>query len=200
MGTTSNMSIPYPESSDYVADGATAMENIATQVDAKTGMILLGSYTGTSVSSLSVDDIFTSTFSYYRIICGTRTLDNDLHLLMRASSSDSSTSYNYGAIGRSSAGTTYTFDGAGITIGFKVIERNIGASDARNSFAIDIYYPANNEYTTITGNSQSYNSGRNYISWTMGGFHGVESIFDGFTLECSGNFSHTTNVYGYSHG
>ena len=172
----------------------------AADLNASSGLVLLGSYSGTSVSSLSVDDIFSSTFFYYRIICGTRTLDNDLYLKMRASSTDSSTSYNYGAIGRSSAGSTLTFDESGGTIGFRVIERNIAASDARNSFAIDIYYPASNYDTTMTGNSQSYNSGGNYISWTMGGFHGVASIFDGFTLECSGNLSHTTNVYGYSHG
>jgi len=172
----------------------------AADLNASSGLVLLGSYSGTSVSSLSVDDIFSSTFSYYRIICGTRSLDNDLFMKMRASSTDSSTSYNYAGIGRSSAGSTLTFDANGSTSGFKVIERNIGTSDARMSFAIDIYYPANNEYTTVTGNSQSYNSGGNYISWTNGGFHGVDSIFDGFTLECSGNFSHTTNVYGYSHG
>ena len=34
MGTTPNYAIPYPESTDFVADGATAMENIADKVDA----------------------------------------------------------------------------------------------------------------------------------------------------------------------
>lgn len=33
MGTTSNYSWPYPESSDYVADGATAIENLADAID-----------------------------------------------------------------------------------------------------------------------------------------------------------------------
>ena len=34
MGTTSNNSWPYPESSDFVADGATAIENLADAIDA----------------------------------------------------------------------------------------------------------------------------------------------------------------------
>lgn len=33
MGTTANYSWPYPESSDYVADGATAIENLADAAD-----------------------------------------------------------------------------------------------------------------------------------------------------------------------
>lgn len=33
MGTTANYSWPYPESSDYVADGATAIENLADAID-----------------------------------------------------------------------------------------------------------------------------------------------------------------------
>lgn len=33
MGTTANFSWPYPESSDYVADGATAIENLADAID-----------------------------------------------------------------------------------------------------------------------------------------------------------------------
>lgn len=37
MGTTPNYSWPYPESSDYVADGATAIENLADAADASLG-------------------------------------------------------------------------------------------------------------------------------------------------------------------
>jgi hypothetical protein len=37
MGTTANNSWPYPESSDYVADGATAIENLADAIDSGLG-------------------------------------------------------------------------------------------------------------------------------------------------------------------
>jgi len=69
MGTTSNMAIPYPESSDYVADGATAMENMATQIDDKSGLVLTKFVTiGTTVSSVTVTDCFSSTFDNYQIV------------------------------------------------------------------------------------------------------------------------------------
>lgn len=37
MGTTANRGWPYPESSDFVADGATAIENLADAIDASLG-------------------------------------------------------------------------------------------------------------------------------------------------------------------
>jgi hypothetical protein len=37
MGTTSNRSWPYPESTDFVADGATAIENLADAIDGSIG-------------------------------------------------------------------------------------------------------------------------------------------------------------------
>jgi len=63
------MAIPYPESSDYVADGATAMENIATQVDDKSGLVFVKSQAvGSSVSSVTVTDAFSATFKNYKVI------------------------------------------------------------------------------------------------------------------------------------
>lgn len=47
MGTTSNYSWPYPESSDYVADGATAIENLADAIDTTVGG-LVGTWTSYS--------------------------------------------------------------------------------------------------------------------------------------------------------
>ena len=35
MGTTPNYALPYPESTDFVADGATAIENLADDIDSK---------------------------------------------------------------------------------------------------------------------------------------------------------------------
>lgn len=54
MGTTANYSWPYPESSDYVADGATAIENLADAADASLLAVrnsLIVQYAHSSVSS-----------------------------------------------------------------------------------------------------------------------------------------------------
>lgn len=50
-GTTPNYSWPYPESSDFVADGATAIENLADAID--TTVETFGTYTDHSASQTS---------------------------------------------------------------------------------------------------------------------------------------------------
>jgi hypothetical protein len=68
MGTTPTMGIPYPESTDAVANGATAMENLATTVDNKTGLVLVKTQTiGAGVSSIPVPDAFSALFDNYLI-------------------------------------------------------------------------------------------------------------------------------------
>jgi hypothetical protein len=73
-GTTTNFAIPYPSSTDYVTDGATAMKSLADQVDAAmfTGasagnLIINGamqvsqrSAVGTEVLSISTNNYFTT--------------------------------------------------------------------------------------------------------------------------------------------
>ncbi len=69
MGTTNTMGIPYPEGTDAVANGASAMQNLATTVDNKTGLVLVKTVTiGTGVSSVNVSDAFSATFPRYKII------------------------------------------------------------------------------------------------------------------------------------
>ena len=76
MGTTPNYSWPYPESSDYVADGATAIENLADAVDTtvgdiddKMGLILVGFYQlPGQVSSLTLTNVFSADYDSYLVI------------------------------------------------------------------------------------------------------------------------------------
>lgn len=68
MGSTSKMGIPYPAATDYVSDGATDMQAIADQVDAKTGLVLIKSQTiGSAVNTVTVSSAFTSSFDNYII-------------------------------------------------------------------------------------------------------------------------------------
>ena len=65
MGTTTKMAIPYPEATGLVKDGWEDMKDIATQVDAKTGLVLLNTTSFSAVASQTVSNIFTSAFRNY---------------------------------------------------------------------------------------------------------------------------------------
>jgi hypothetical protein len=77
-GQTSNYNFDYPTSTDYVKDGATAIETLADDVDATLFTALGGDYPGlrlvkkqtigTSVSSVTVTNAFSSTYEAYKIV------------------------------------------------------------------------------------------------------------------------------------
>ena len=73
--TTPNYGWPVPTSTDYVKDGATAIEALGDAIDAtvfglgSAGLTLIKTQTiGTAVSSVNVTSAFSSTYDNYRII------------------------------------------------------------------------------------------------------------------------------------
>ena len=70
MGTTNAMGIPYPESTDLVANGASAMEDIATTVDAKSGLVKITRVEVglTPVAGVNVPNAFSDKFDSYRVV------------------------------------------------------------------------------------------------------------------------------------
>jgi hypothetical protein len=77
-GQTANYLFDYPTSTDYVKDGATAIETLADDVDATLFTALGGTYPGlrlikkqtigTAVSSVNVTSAFSATYTNYKII------------------------------------------------------------------------------------------------------------------------------------
>jgi hypothetical protein len=77
MGNTANNNWPYPESTDLVKDGATAIENLADAIDTTLGVYSAATPglvhitqvdTGGAVSSVNLDNIFSADYTQYRII------------------------------------------------------------------------------------------------------------------------------------
>lgn len=68
MGTTPKMGIPYPESTDPVANGAQNMEDLATTVDNKTGLVKVATISGSGASPFDVTNVFSSNFDSYVLV------------------------------------------------------------------------------------------------------------------------------------
>jgi hypothetical protein len=77
-GQTTNYLFDYPTSTDYVKDGATAIQTLATDVDTTLFTALGGAYPGlrlvkkqtigTAVSSVTVTNAFSATYENYKIL------------------------------------------------------------------------------------------------------------------------------------
>ena len=110
-GQTTNYLFDYPTSTDYVKDGATAIQTLATDVDTTLFTALGGAYPGltriktqtigTTVASVTITSAFNATFDSYKIVLSNVTMSStaastSIYLRMHDGTNPAITNYNYG--------------------------------------------------------------------------------------------------------
>jgi hypothetical protein len=199
-GQTTNYLFDYPTSTDYVKDGATAIETLADDVDATLFTALGGAYPGlrlikkqtigTAVSSVTVTNAFSATYENYKIVVsgGTQSDDNANGFKLGAST----TGYNYSLIFTSFSSSTVL----GAVGSNSTIFPFVGGGDTNASFMnLELMQPFLSKFTRIA--SLSYNNSTN--SGYYSGVHKVATSYTDFTIvPGSGTFTGgTIYVYGY---
>lgn len=163
------------------------------------GLTLITAQTFSAVSTLSVNNCFTSTYKNYRIVLNiddTSSTGASTSLRWRAAGTDNTTSNYYNtARAWSDTGTNdysvATGSGTGVYLLFNDSETSAMSFDVNN--------PQTAIYTTMYGTGNIGLSG----SWTIGAMiHASKFIqttqFDGFTIYPStGTFTGSVRVYGY---
>jgi len=160
------------------------------------GLVLIKAETAISAaSSVTADNVFTSTYTNYRInlVYNTSTT-NDVSLKLRAGGTSSSTSYNRQTF--QSTSTTNTGANATGQTSYLVGPNSNGT---RRCYAtIDVSGPQTADQTSFQVNVtlfQGDNAGRVYFIY---GMHDSASSYDGFELlVATGTFSGSYTVYGY---
>jgi hypothetical protein len=207
MGTTNQMGIPYPESTDAVANGASAMESLAQMVDTKTGLVEITptSVAGTGVTisggsvimagtggSASLNGVFSSKYRFYRVLINFTVSNQVLYFRLRSGGADMFlNNYNYA--------TTYTAYGTGVFGNFNGVALStnvIGFCDVNTTAqcSLDIVNPFLSLPTNTTG-TVSWSGAGGHVS----GYHSLFAGYDGFTIfAVSGVMSGEIKVYGYN--
>jgi hypothetical protein len=160
-------------------------------------LTLVSATTFSGVSTHSVNNCFTSTYRYYRIICDfteSVTANRNVFFRLRASSTDSTANYNFvdsyaynAAIGAETdpQGTDELFLGA------------IGASLTLGSLEMTLMNPQGAAPTGIHWSFAGYFSASLFNYWGAGA-HTASTSYDGFTIYTSSeNITGTIKVYGY---
>jgi hypothetical protein len=205
--TTPNYGWDVPTSTDYVKDGATAIETLGDDIDATlytinggSALVGLQKVTSTSFSaqsSVSVNNCFTSAYSNYRIIItATATGDLDASFRFRASGSDASgANYQYAYTGFF-ASTSANGGGSNAT----AIPNLPSIGNGRQSHCIiDITGPnTTNAWKPLTQQTAFTHSGVGIIVFNGAGVINSTTQFDGFTIFLgSGTMTGNITVYGY---
>lgn len=171
-GTTTNYGWTYPTSTDYVKDGATAIQTLATGIDTTSagsnmaGLVLIKSQViGTTVSSVQVTNAFSSTYDNYRIIIvgGVASAAPDLQLSLDGITTGYYSTLTYQAFGsttvtgaQASNAARWSWTGAGTTSALNLNLELQAPNLAKPKTAFTFY----NEMTTTATNgiSRQYNA------------------------------------------
>jgi hypothetical protein len=197
--TTPNYGWDVPTSTDYVKDGATAIETLGDDIDASLFSITSGKNVGlvhistTSISasaSTVITSCFSSTFENYRVvITGFGSTNQDLFVRMAsASTPDAGANYQYqtikggGAVVTGSSTTTQTR-----------FESIAYLSSGLTSAILEIGAP-----NLATATSYQASGGRYDQLWLESGQLNTSTQYDSFNIFAgSGTFTGTVRIYGY---
>lgn len=199
--TTPNYGWPVPTSTDYVKDGATAIEALGDAIDAtvfglpSAGMTLINATSFSAVSSQSLNNVFTSTYQNYQIRLNitSKSTTGGISLRYRTSGTDnSSASYNQSAI---YVRTNNTSAGDGATGATQIV--SFGTSDGTNiSLIAQIFNP---QLSVTTAATYQYFGTESSLFFLYQGGHNFNNTtsFDGFSIyPASGTMTGTVYVYG----
>ena len=195
--TTPNYGWPVPTSTDYVKDGATAIEALGDAIDATVfglpapGLVLVKTQTiGAAVSSIVVTDAFSATYDNYRIVANGGVGSTTQNFYMTLGSTTSGYQLAANRISYND-GSTNVFDFGNTAANFQ----SIGTFTTNYmDLNVEIRNPFKSTYTTVSADFSGTSGAVKY-----GGTQLSTTSFTGFTLTCnSGNVTGgTIRVYGY---
>lgn len=155
------------------------------------GLVYITGTTGTATAAINIDNCFSATYDNYRIVIsnGTTSSPQTIYFRLRASGTNSTASYYYGA--RYSLFVGGSADNSGSNIGF--IPPGTWSTAPKSASTFDLCNPFDTVHTTIMGVATNFDAW-----WSFAGVHQVNTAYDGFSiLPAAGTLTATVRVYGY---
>jgi hypothetical protein len=202
--TTPNYGWPVPTSTDYVKDGATAIEALGDAIDAtvfglsSSGLTLInaGTFSGATTTSLPTSS-FSATYQNYLlvfVITSTHTAGDTLRFRYRTSGTDNTTAnYFMRSSANISSTTAYITDSSATSAQLTFLS-SVGLVAGEVKFQSPNAATVTRHQVSITGAS----SGDSTTAWVGGGTFATTTVFDSISLISSaGNLAGNYKLYGY---
>jgi len=199
--TTPNYGWDVPTSTDYVKDGATAIETLGDDIDASlfsitngknVGLVLLSSTALSASSSAQINNVFSSTYSTYRIVMDIKSsVSYQMYAQLSASGTPVTTStYSYASRYFASDGSGGNAESTGSATYFTLGYNNTSGS----IIAFDIANPGQANQTTLIGFNGQGSTHREFA-----GIQNNATAYDGIKIAPVSASTMTGNiqVYGY---
>lgn len=157
------------------------------------GLVYITSTSFSAVTSVSVNNCFTSAYSSYRVILDLTSTSGtavNIFMRMRVSGVDATTNYNWASV---SNGWTNTVGGSGASSATSAQVAYV-ATAGPEMLSLDITNPFAVARTGWAGHGQNDNA-----SNQIAGYHNTGASYDGFSIyPSSGTFTGSLTVYGYN--
>jgi len=199
--TTPNYGWDVPTSTDYVKDGATAIETLGDDIDASlfsitggknVGMVHLNTTSFTTQAAVTISNVFTSSYDNYRVVfSGSSTSNQDALFQMTVGGTAATTAYYFGQVGTLNGASVSNGGGQNVTaFNFPYISTNTTDTEA------SLMSPFLTRHTKIFGDWM-YNLPSDVIYRRMGGYLANSTSYDGFKLSVStGTMTGNLRIYG----
>jgi hypothetical protein len=181
---------------------ATATASSTYQTKAAAGLVLLNTTSFSAVSSQSVNDVFSSTYSNYLIlftVTATNAATADIFMRLRVSGADDSTNnYNnyFTGINSGSSANNYV---ANSVSNWTFTSQHSSLTTGYNVARIELFGPNETNATKFTAQTLGLTSGGQYFSFSGAGLHNVATAYTGITwLKSTGTMTGNVSVYGYN--
>ena len=203
--TTTNYGFDIPQSTDLVKDGATAIATLGQDIDTamntalgtkKAGMVLLNTTSFSGVASQSFNNVFSATYTNYRILWkGNASTTVGVKLRLRAAGTDiTSGNYFYEELVANGATISGSRASTQTAVALGAMSNNF-----KHFIQAELSSPFLAEETCYESKSAYNNTTSTHLFYALAGFCSVTSSADGFTLfPDSGTISGDVSVYGYN--
>jgi hypothetical protein len=203
--TTPNYGWDVPTSTDYVKDGATAIETLGDDIDASlfgitngknVGLVPLNTTSFTAQTAVTIDNVFSATYANY--IIETKFTQNtaagDHQMYLRAGGVDAAGNWRGGGVfnyATSATLSSYRMNGgAGFQMG------GGAASSAVPAATFKLFNPFVAANTQVFGSGVG-NDATAIFSWNLNANHDISTAYDGIKFLCTaGTITGTIRIYG----
>jgi hypothetical protein len=203
--TTPNYGWDVPTSTDYVKDGATAIETLGDDIDAtlytinngsnKVGLHLINTTTFTSQSAVTISSVFSSTYDNYKVvfsnILGTQAAASGIRFGAAATGYFACQTSGSAGYAGSTVSVSQVNNGTSFEIGLVYNSTN------RSGATMEIQNPFLSTVTTFQSmgtDSRTDGAGARIVT---GFLNNTTSYTDFYASSGGGTFSGTIRIYGY---
>jgi len=182
-----------------ICDGSSWVSVVDT--DTPNGLVFIKAQTFSSVSSVNVNNVFSSSFDNYKMLVNVtgNTINGPIYMRMRSGGVDTATSvYTWAGLNSYSGSAITSHVGSGGTQTYFFVSGAHATNYTNMPFTFEILQPYATYRTTIYGLHPNPVTPQSYFNYLGGAMNNTTS-YDGLTLYhgSGGNLSGVVRIYGY---